>query len=79
MPDWSEQFKALLSSPLGEELLRELENLRQSQLERAEDEDEKDKSFGFTKKAAGVRLTIGHLKSLATVLPEEEGGKSPNQ
>lgn len=76
MPDYSQEFKALVSSPLGKELLRELEQARQSQLESAENAETSEQAFSFTKQAAGVKLAIGHLHSLATILPTDEGDKS---
>lgn len=77
--DHSQEFKSLLLSPLGKELLRELEQVRQSQLAKGEDASTPAEAFGFTKQAAGVRLAIGHLHSLATILPAAEGSKDTDK
>lgn len=77
MADWSEQFKSLLSSPLGEELLREL-NVRHDLLVKdAEDAQTQETAFGLLKQAAGVIKAVEHLKFLA-VAPTDEGGKVKN-
>jgi len=73
-PDWNEQYRSLLLSPLGEDLLKELERLRQSTLENAEDAKSEFSNISFTKQASGVRLAIGHLHYLASP-PTDEGGK----
>lgn len=75
MDDYSQQFENLLSSPLGQEMLKGLETLRQSNLEDAERAPSSEKAFGFTKQASGVKLAIGHLQYLATVPPKDEGGQ----
>lgn len=75
MADWAQQFKALLSSPLGEELLRGLENdLHKSTIQGAEKAESQEKAFGLLKEASGVMLAVGHLKSRA-VVPKEEGSQ----
>lgn len=74
--DHSQEYKSLLLSPLGQDMLKEFEGVRQSQLENAENADTPDEAYGFTKQAAGVRLALGHLQTLATILPKDEGGKS---
>lgn len=73
--DWAKQFEALLSSPLGKELLRTLnEDLRASVVLSAENSDSLEKGYGLLKMAAGVNLAIGHLQSRA-VVPTGEGSK----
>lgn len=70
--NFSQEFKSLLSSPLGTELVRELNVLADSYLESARREKTADKAFGLLKQVDGVMLAIEHLQSLA-VVPENEG------
>lgn len=73
--DWSNQFNSLLSSPLGQELIREL-NERHSQLVTdAEAADSQEKAYGLLNQARGVILSIEHLQFLS-VVPTDEGSRS---
>lgn len=75
MDDWSQQFKSLLSSPLGVELLRTLrEDVHDNLVEKAEVSDGQESAFGLLKQASGVIKTIEHLQFRA-VTPTDEGGK----
>lgn len=79
MEDWSVQFKGLLSSPLGRELLRTLsEDLHSSIIEDAEKAKTQESAFGLLKEARGVIRCIEHLKSIAALAPTDEGGKVNN-
>lgn len=73
--NWAEQFKALLSSPLGEELLRTLrEDVHDNIVEAARNAVRQEKAFGLLKEASGVIKAIEHLQFRA-VTPKDEGGK----
>jgi hypothetical protein len=72
--DWSQQFHSLLSSPLGDELIRQLNKLRQQQFEKAEDAKTDGESLRLLNRAGGVKLVIEHLMFLA-VVPKDEGSK----
>ena len=76
MADYSEQFKSLLSSPLGAELLRTLqEDVRDNILAEAGKAESQEKAYGLLKQASGVTLAIEHLQFRAVVAPKDEGGK----
>lgn len=67
-PDLSQQFHDLLSSPLGQELIRVLEeDLHKSKIEDAEKADSLEKGYGLLKEASGIMLAVAHLKSKAVV------------
>ena len=73
--DHSQDFKSLLDSKFGKELIRTLEeDLKKSLLEKAEDADSMEKAYGFTKEASGVTKVIEHLQFRA-VTPKDKGGK----
>lgn len=81
MDDWSHQFNSLLSSPLGKELIDQL-NIRKSQLlDEAASAKSQESAFGLLKEASGVIKSIEHLQFLSVVAPEQqvvptdEGGK----
>lgn len=75
MDDWSLQFKSLLSSPLGGELINQL-NIRKQQLQDdAANAKSAESAFALLKEAGGVIKAIEHLQFLATVAPTDEGGK----
>ena len=75
MDDFSPQFKSLLSSPLGAELLRALrEDVHDNLVEKAEVSNSQESAFGLLKQASGVIKAIEHLQFLA-VAPTDEGGK----
>lgn len=74
MDDYSRAFKDLLSSPLGEQLISEL-NARKSQLlDEAATAKTQENAFALLKQASGVILAIEHLQFLA-VVPTDEGSK----
>jgi len=74
--DWANQFKSLLSSPLGAELIRELkENQHDTLISKAENAKEQGDAYGLLNKAAGITLAIEHLQMLA-VVPKDEGSKT---
>lgn len=77
--DWANQFKSLLSSPLGGELLRTLkEDVHDNLIDKAQVSDDMENAFGLLKEAGGVIKAIEHLQSiagLASVPPTDEGGK----
>jgi hypothetical protein len=73
--DWSNQFNSLLSSPLGQELLRTLrEDLHQSIIDSAESAKTQETAFGLLKEARGVIRCIEHLQ-FRSVVSKDEGGK----
>jgi hypothetical protein len=74
MDDWAPQFKSLLSSPLGAELLSQL-NIRKQQLQdEAAKAQTSENAFALLKEAGGVIKAIEHLQFRA-VAPTDEGGK----
>jgi hypothetical protein len=74
MADYTEQFKALLNSPLGEELLRALNVLHDSLIADAEKAGSQEKAYGLLKEASGVMLSVSHIKGKA-VLPSNRGNR----
>lgn len=72
--DWSPQFNALLSSPLGAELINELNALKQRLQDDASGVDTAETAFGLLREAGGVIKAIEHLQFLA-VVPKDEGNK----
>lgn len=75
MDDWSKQFNSLMSSPLGEELVRTLrEDLHESILTEARSADSQEKAYGLLKEASGVIKSIEHLK-FRSVVPRDKGDK----
>lgn len=74
-PDWSPQFQALLSSPLGAELLSELSKVHDRKVADAEGAKSPDEAFGLLKEASGVTIAIGHLQFLAVPKGEGSGDK----
>lgn len=76
--DWSEQFKSLLSSPLGKELVRTLrEDLGDNIVQDAQKAASPNEAFGLLKESRGVIKSIEHLQFRATV-PTDEGSKGQN-
>lgn len=75
--DWSQQFNGLLTSPLGEELIRTLtQDLHDNIVRDAEKSvDSQEKAFGLLNQAGGVIKAIEHLQFRA-VVPTDEGSKS---
>lgn len=74
MDDWSKQFNSLLSSPLGVELISQL-NIRKEQLmDNATSAKTQEAAYGLLKEASGVIKAIEHLMFLS-VVPKDEGGK----
>lgn len=74
MSDWSNQFKSLFSSPLGKELMSQLNIRKEQLLDEATQAKSQDIAFGLLKEASGVNLAIGHLMFLS-VVPKDEGDK----
>lgn len=73
-PNWSVEFRALLSSPLGKELLAELTLKKETILREAYEAKDAESAFGLIREAGGVIKAIEHLQFLA-VVPTDEGGK----
>lgn len=71
---WSDQYKSLFSSPLGKELLGELEALKQRLQDDAASAETAEAAFGLLREAGGVIKAIEHLQFLA-VVPKDEGDK----
>lgn len=71
---WSNEFESLFSSPLGKELLKELDGLKQRLQDDASSAETAESAFGLLREAGGVIKAIGHLQFLA-VVPKNEGGK----
>lgn len=75
MDDWAKQFNSLLSSPLGDELLRSLRvDLHDNLIKDAQSSTSQENAFGLLKEASGVIKTIEHLQFRAFI-PTDEGGK----
>jgi hypothetical protein len=74
MVDWSKQFEALLSSPLGKELIAQLELRKQQLQDEAAQAKSSEEAFGLLKEAGGVITAIAHLRFLA-VVPRDEGSQ----
>ena len=72
--NWSNQFNSLLSSPLGAELIRELNERHNQLVSDAEGADNQEKAYGLLKQASGVILAIEHLQFLS-VVSTDEGSK----
>ena len=73
MSDWSPQFKGLLNTPIGKELLRTLrEDLHDNLVREAEQSKTQETAFGLLKEASGVIKTIEHLQMLAVVPSDGE-------
>lgn len=77
MDDFTEQFKNLLNSSLGKELVRTLtEDLHDTIVESAEKETRQEVAFGELKKAAGVKEALNHLQGRAqNIVTRDEGRK----
>lgn len=73
-PNYSQEFNSLLSSPLGKELIRELESKHDSLILDAQSKSTAENAFGLLKEASGVKLAIGHIKFLS-VIPTSEGSQ----
>lgn len=75
MDDWSHQFNSLLSSPLGVELINQL-NIRKGLLfDDAANAKSQDLAYALLNQAGGVKLVIEHLQFLS-VVPADEGSKT---
>ena len=78
MDNFSEQMKSLLSSPLGQELIRSLEeDLHHSIIQDAESAVTQETAYGLLKEASGVIKSVNHLRFLS-VTPSSEGNKDTN-
>lgn len=81
MDDWAKNFKDLLSSPFGEELVRSLkENVHDNLIREAENVNSQEVAYGLLKEARGVIKAIEHLQFRSdtgnrAVAPKDEGGK----
>lgn len=71
---WSNEFNSLFSSPLGKELLNELNVLKQRLQDDASEAKSAETAFGLLREAGGVIKAIEHLQFLA-VVPKDEGDK----
>jgi hypothetical protein len=71
--DWAPQFKSLLSSPLGVELIDSLTKLRAERLADAENASASEQQR-LLNQAMGIRLAIEHLQ-FRGIVPAGEGGK----
>lgn len=72
--DWSHDFKSLLSSPLGVELINSLNEVHDGLVDDAKQAGSPEKAYGLLKEARGVTLALGHLQFRA-VTPKVEGSK----
>lgn len=75
MEDWSKQFKSLLSSPLGKELVATLHKRKQQLQDEAARANTPNEAFGLLKEAGGVIKAIEHLQ-FRSVVPKDEGSKT---
>lgn len=74
MANYAQEFKSLLSSPLGKEFVREL-TARSAQLyDESRQADTMEKAYGLLKESSGVIKAIEHLQFLA-IVPKDEGGE----
>lgn len=73
-----EEFKSLMSSRLGKELVRSLkEDLHDSIIQDAQKAKSQETAYGLLKEASGVIKSIEHLMFLA-VTSSNEGSKDTN-
>jgi len=72
--NWSNQYKSLFSSPLGKQLLNELNIVKQRLQDDASEAKTAETAFGLLREAGGVIKAIDHLQFLA-VVPKHEGDK----
>jgi hypothetical protein len=77
MADWSQQFRSLLSSPLGAELISQLNLIKGGLQDDASNADSQESAYALTQQARGVIKAIEHLQFLS-VVPTDEGGKVKN-
>lgn len=73
--DWSKQFEALLSSPLGKELIAQLNTRKQQLQDEAANAKSAEAAFALLKEAGGVIKAIEHLQFLS-VVPKDEGSQA---
>lgn len=74
-PDISEALSGLLKTPLGQEIIRCLEeDLHKSLITDAEKAESQEKAYALLNRAAGVILAVGHLRSKA-VIAKNKGNK----
>lgn len=72
-----EQFKSLLNSPLGKELIRCLEqDLHSSLISDAQKATSQEVAYGLLKEASGVIKAVGHIQYMAAQLPSNEGSSN---
>lgn len=60
--DYTEEYKALWSSPFGANILGTLDSLHSSLITDAEKAEALEKGYGLLKQASGVMLAVSHLK-----------------
>jgi hypothetical protein len=76
-PDFSEDYKSFLNTPMGKNLIKEL-NARKTQLQdEASKETSQETSYGLSQRANGVMLAIEHIMFLA-VTSSNQGNKDTN-
>ena len=75
MDDWAKQFNSLLSSPLGKELIKTLNDRKQQLTDEAAKARTPNDAFGLLKEAGGVIKAIEHLQ-YRSVVPKDEGSKT---
>jgi len=78
MEDWSQQFHSLLSSPLGAELISQLNTIKGRLQDDASNADSQEAAYALTQQARGVIKAIEHLQFLSSVVPTDEGSKVKN-
>ena len=73
MDNWNHQFKSLLNSPLGEELIRTLkEDLADNLVHDAQEAESAETAYALLKESKGVIKALEHLQFRA-VTPRDEG------
>lgn len=72
--DWSKEFNSLLSSPLGKELISQLNTRAEQLTEDARVAKTQETAFGLLKESSGVIKAVEHLQFLS-VVSKDEGSK----
>lgn len=78
--EWDKQFNSLMSSPLGEELVRALtEDVHDNLIKEAERASDPNTAYGLLREARGVIKAIEHMqvRALTPVSSKDEGDKRP--
>lgn len=63
--DFTENYKALFTSPFGEDIELKLKDLRDSLIDDADKAETQDSAYGLLKQASGVMLALSHIKGKA--------------